>query len=115
MCDPSSYPTPSIRQTTMHDTVLPMAFNSRPKVTFSDQGHESDNAAEVQFTFGKGEVVEEDETEAGTYSSDFNKEEGETEAVYSSDFNSEREATSRPSSVQLASLTEKASEATKGM
>ena len=99
----------------MHDTVLPMAFNSRPKVTFSDQGHESDNAAEVQFTFGKGE----DETEAVVYSSDFNsekevKEEGETEAVYSSDFNSEREATSRPSSVKLASLSEKASEAAKG-
>ena len=98
----------------MHDTVLPMAFNSRPKVTFSDQGHESDNAAEVQFTFGKGEeVVVEDETEVA-YSSDFNKEEGETEAVYSSDFNSEKEATSRPSSVKLASLPEKASEATKG-
>ena len=104
----------------MHDTVLPMAFNSRPKVTFSDQGHESDNAAEVQFTFGRGEeVVVEDETEEAVYSSDFNsekevKEEGETEAVYSSDFNSEREANSRPSSVKLASLSETASEAAKG-
>ena len=83
----------------MHDTVLPMAFNSRPKVTFSDQGHESDNAAEVQFTFGKGAEVEEED---------------ETEAAYSSDFNSEREATSRPSSVKLASLPEKASEESKG-
>ena len=43
----------------MHDTVLPMAFNSRPKVTFADKGQVEDNA-EVEFTFGK---TEEGETE----------------------------------------------------
>ena len=53
-----------LNQTTMHDTVLPMAFNSRPKVSFSDKdkGGDDDNA-EVEFTFGKTEE-EEDKTEA---------------------------------------------------
>ena len=52
-----------LNQTTMHDTVLPMAFNSRPKVSFSDKdrGGDDDNA-EVEFTFGKTEE-EEDKTE----------------------------------------------------
>ena len=43
----------------MHDTVLPMAFNSRPKVTFSDKGREDDKG-EVQFTFGQKEDKTED-------------------------------------------------------
>ena len=47
---------PNLQQTTLHDTVLPMAFNSRPKVKFSvaDKGEESE-PGEVDFTFGKEE------------------------------------------------------------
>ena len=50
----------------MHDTILPMAFNSRPKVTFSDtKGRDDDSdKGEVEFTFGKSE--EEDKTEDGS-------------------------------------------------
>ena len=73
----------------MHDTVLPMAFNSQPKVTFSDQARhsDSDNAAEVQFTFGSQNKEDEDETEVA----------------------------SRPSSsTKLAALTETASQGAKG-
>ena len=42
----------------MHDSVLPMAFNSRPKVTFSEKGREDNGKdGEVQFTFGKEDEV----------------------------------------------------------